>query len=100
MEIYKHKTIQNRPFINPILKLIKRLIFMVIFAFSYTLFSQQIADTTYNPKITTPEYKPGNGPVVFIDEGHFNFHTKNGRYSSFSRLLERDGYRANLTALN
>jgi len=32
------------------------------------------------------------GPVVFVDEGHHNFHTKSGRYRAFSDLLERDGY--------
>lgn len=57
------------------------------------LFSQQVADTTYNPSIPNPEYRAGDGPVVFIDEGHHNFHTKNGRYKAFSNLLERDGYR-------
>ncbi len=35
----------------------------------------------------------GEGPVVFIDEGHNNFHTKNGRYKAFASLLERDGYK-------
>ena len=57
------------------------------------LVSQQIADTTYNPEILNPAYGLGEGPVVFIDEGHNNFHTKNGRYLPFSKLLERDGYR-------
>ena len=56
------------------------------------LFSQQTADTTYNPIIQNPEYETGKGPVVFIDEGHHNFHTKNGRYKAFAKLLERDGY--------
>lgn len=54
--------------------------------------AQQIADTLYNPPITNPAYKGGQGPKVFIDEGHHNFHTKNGRYKAFSNLLERDGY--------
>ncbi len=57
------------------------------------LFSQQIADTTYNPVILNPQYKSGNGSVVFIDEGHHNFHTKEGRYKAFSNLLEREGYK-------
>jgi hypothetical protein len=56
------------------------------------LFSQQIADTSYNPPIPRPAYPAGTGPVLFIDEGHHNFHTKNGRYWAFARLLERDGY--------
>lgn len=56
------------------------------------LFPQQIADTGYNPPITNPAYQPEEGPIVFIDEGHHNFHTKEGRYKAFSNLLERDGY--------
>lgn len=55
-------------------------------------FSQQISDTSYHPPIPEPAYQPGKGPVVFIDEGHHNFHTKDGRYKPFSNLLERDGY--------
>ncbi len=65
---------------------------LALFFFSCILFSQQVADINYNPEIPKPEYAPGEGPVVFIDEGHYNFHTKNGRYKSFSNLLERDGY--------
>ncbi len=54
--------------------------------------AQQIADTAYMPEIQQPEYHPGEGPVIFIDEGHHNFHTKDGRYSTFASVLERDGY--------
>ncbi|KAA3639073.1 MAG: DUF4350 domain-containing protein [Bacteroidetes bacterium] len=57
-----------------------------------TVNSQQVADTSYNPVIHDPAYSSGNGPVVFIDEGHNNFHTKDGRYLAFAKLLERDGY--------
>lgn len=70
----------------------KNLIFLVILILPHWVLSQQIADTTYNPIIQNPEYEIGKGPVVFIDEGHHNFHTKNGRYKAFSNLLERDGY--------
>jgi hypothetical protein len=56
------------------------------------LFGQQVADTSYAPVIHNPVYPPGEGPVVFIDEGHHNFHTKDGRYQAFAKLLERDGY--------
>ena len=54
--------------------------------------AQQVADTSYHPPIPHPEYESGSGPVVFIDEGHHNFHTKDGRYKAFASLLERDGY--------
>ena len=60
--------------------------------YSLCLLSQQVADTAYNPLIMKPEYPEGKGPVVAIDEGHFNFHTADGRYLPFASLLRRDGY--------
>lgn len=56
------------------------------------LLSQQVADTSFNPVISPPEYAWGKGPVVLIDEGHNNFHTAGGRYLPFARLLRADGY--------
>ena len=56
------------------------------------LCAQQVADTAYGPDIHEPAYEPGEGPVVFMDEGHHNFHTRDGRYKAFSNLVERDGY--------
>ncbi len=53
---------------------------------------QQVADTGYAPLIANPAYAPGKGPLVYIDEGHYNFHTKGDRYLPFAKLLERDGY--------
>lgn len=71
----------------------KRLFLLVFIILPGMLCAQQIADTAYHPVIPNPEYPVGKGPVVYIDEGHFNFHTINGRYSAFANLLERDGYR-------
>ena len=65
---------------------------LIILIIPSQLFSQQVADTSYNPVIHKPAYEMGKGPVIFIDEGHQNFHRKNGRYKAFSNLLERDGY--------
>lgn len=70
----------------------KYLILLIILISHFSLFSQQIADTTYNPIIQKPEYLKGTGPIIYIDEGHHNFHTKNGRFRPFSNLLTRDGY--------
>jgi hypothetical protein len=74
--------------------MIKKVILMII---SLSLFAdmlaQQVADTTYQPAIFEPAYQNAAGPGVFIDEGHHNFHTKEGRYKAFSQLLERDGYK-------
>lgn len=70
----------------------KKLILLLIMILPGWLFSQQVADNNYNPSIQNPVYEAGKGSVVFIDEGHHNFHTKNGRYKAFSNLLIRDGY--------
>jgi len=71
----------------------KTVFLLIVLILPGMLFSQQVADTTYNPTIPNPEYDSGKGPIVFIDGGHFNFHTKNGRFKAFSNLLERDGYK-------
>jgi len=57
-----------------------------------TLNAQQVADTVFQPPIGAAAFGAGKGPVVLIDEAHHNFHTADGRYSPFARLLRRDGY--------
>jgi uncharacterized protein (DUF2249 family) len=54
--------------------------------------AQQVSDTAFAPPIPNPMYKGTRGPVVFLDEAHFNFHTADGRYQPFAALLRRDGY--------
>ena len=68
------------------------LIFFLVLVLPLGLWAQQIADTTYKPTLHHPAYESGKGSVVFIDEGHHNFHTKDGRYQTAAKLLERDGY--------
>lgn len=57
-----------------------------------TLSAQQVADSSFNPTVGSPAYRPGEGPKVLIDEAHHNFHTASGRFLAFARLLRRDGY--------
>ena len=66
---------------------------MLIVLYVVVSWGQQVPDTDYSPVIDKPAYDAGKGPIVFIDEGHFNFHTINDRYLPFSLLLIRDGYR-------
>ena len=72
-------------------------VFGIVFTFlvPHMVLGQQLPDTLYKPQISNPMYAVGSGPVVFIDEGHYNFHTKDGNYTAFSKLLERDGYQVN-----
>lgn len=54
--------------------------------------AQQVADPNFKPKIEKPAFAEGKGPVVLLDEAHYNFHTASGRYLPFADLLRRDGY--------
>jgi hypothetical protein len=54
--------------------------------------AQQVSDPDFKPPVEKPAYAEGKGPVVLIDEAHFNFHTASGRYQTFADLLRRDGY--------
>jgi len=65
---------------------------LLFFLSNTTLFSQQVADSLYNPKISDKTYQNQEGTVIYIDEEHNNFHTKDGRFSSFTNILELDGY--------
>ncbi len=57
------------------------------------LFAQQVPDLDYAPPIEKPAYADEKGPRVAIDQGHGNFHTVDGRYRPFAKLLRRDGFR-------
>jgi hypothetical protein len=55
---------------------------------------QQVPDTEFSPALgREPRFAEGKGPLVRIDEAHHNFHTVDGRYQTFAKLLRRDGYR-------
>jgi hypothetical protein len=72
----------------------RRVLFILFLVSTVTILQgQQVPDTDYSPVINNPAYRQGKGPLIFIDEGHFNFHTRNDRYLPFALLLERDGYR-------
>jgi hypothetical protein len=65
---------------------------LIVFLLSLLTPGQQVPDPDFNPPISQPAYKAPSGPVVLIDEAHFNFHTAGGRYKPFAELLRRDGY--------
>lgn len=53
----------------------------------------QAGDPEWMPSVASPMFQQGEGPVVLLDAAHGNFHTMDGRYAPFARLLARDGYR-------
>ena len=54
--------------------------------------SGQRQDGGFSPSLKVPRFRAPDSPVVAIDEGHQNFHTKDGRYRPFAKVLEADGY--------
>jgi len=58
-----------------------------------SILGQQVADTLFNPEIKVKAYPNNDGTAIHIDRGHRNFHTRDGRFSPFARLLRQDGYR-------
>jgi len=58
---------------------------------TFTVFSQQQADSTFDTRVSRPAYTTLH-PKVSFDEAHHNFHTANGRYKPFADLITNDGY--------
>ncbi len=54
---------------------------------------EQRADPTFVADVARATHGKGTGPLVSIDAGHHNFHTRDGRYAPFAKLLLADGYR-------
>lgn len=75
-----------------VLALLALSLFMAACLMSNGVKAQQVADVSFRPPIKKPAYRPDKGPLVLIDEAHFNFHTASGRYQPFAELLKRDGY--------
>lgn len=71
-----------------ILFILNSLLFLSTFSFG----QQQIADSNFHYANKNPVYKTKRGPVITLDEAHFNYHTLGGRYYAFGRILEDDGY--------
>jgi hypothetical protein len=65
----------------------------LLFAGIATAAAQQVPDTAFDPKVEKPQYPADRGPKVLIDAAHLNFHTAEGGYAPFAKLLRLDGYR-------
>lgn len=71
------------------------IIIVILIGLSTSYNAQQMADTLSVPQISKPYHSRQQGPKVFIDEQHNNFHTFNGRFRPFGMLMQNDGYRVN-----
>jgi hypothetical protein len=64
---------------------------MLLFSLNFPLLVQA-PDRFFDPEINHPVYDKGTGSLIFVDEGHNNFHTLNDRLITTGRILRRDGY--------
>lgn len=56
------------------------------------LFGQQVSDHAFQYKIVAPRYETAPGSIIMVDAAHNNYHTSEGRYAPFAKLLRQDGY--------
>jgi hypothetical protein len=70
-----------------------KFIFLIIGLLCTASHAQQIPDKSFEPRIDHPIYASGKGSLVLLDEAHHNFHTIDGRYYVFAKVLQTDGYR-------
>lgn len=54
--------------------------------------SQQQVDNDFIPKIETPLFERGKGPLLLVDGGHHNFHTLDDKFAPFGKVAEMDGF--------
>jgi hypothetical protein len=74
------------------LRRMRHLLLLPLLAIACVGSGQQVPDTLFDPGITDPRYAMGKGPRVQLDEGHHNFHTLDGRYLVFGKIVAADGY--------
>jgi hypothetical protein len=71
---------------------VNRLLFSFVIFLSVSLNAQQLGDPNFKPKNTIKTFSKTESPVVLLDEVHNNFHTMDGRYQPFVKILRSDGY--------
>lgn len=67
------------------------ILFAIVIVSGTPLEAQQVIDTAFRAPVGKPAFTLGTGPVVLIDQGHFNA-VDSTRYRPAMDLLRRDGY--------
>ncbi len=67
-------------------------LFLILLILWMPLIAQQNLDDSFKIEVANPEYLINRGPVIYLDEGHSNFHTLENRYFTFGEILKKDGY--------
>ncbi len=65
---------------------------LILLGFVPTISAQQVADSAFTFPNPDPTFEPGLGPRICMDAAHHNFHTLDGRYYTFGKLLRGDGF--------
>ncbi|MCC7466223.1 MAG: hypothetical protein IT261_08145 [Saprospiraceae bacterium] len=70
----------------------KAVLFSLCCMFGSIAVAQQVSDTAFTYLNPMPKKAAGTGSVVMVDAAHANFHTLEGRYAPFGKVLAGDGY--------
>ena len=73
-------------------ELIVRLV-LFLWLFSGSANAQALPDLEADVIVSHPAFARDTGPAVFVDAGHFNYHTSHGRFAPFAALIRNDGFR-------
>lgn len=69
-----------------------KIIFVFFICITSAVNAFQQGDGSFKPKNKLRTFTTPNAPVVLLDEAHHNFHTMEGRYLTFTKILTSDGY--------
>jgi hypothetical protein len=69
------------------------LVMFIVIASVNAPINSQAPDKLYDPIIFNPQYSQNEGPIIYLDEAHTNFHRLDGLYWAFGKLVRTDGYR-------
>lgn len=67
-------------------------LFIALLSNILVVYSQQKADEIEISDFKDPKFAYNEGPKVFVDHAHNNFHKISGRFKPFKNLLVKDGY--------
>lgn len=70
----------------------KYLSLFLFIGFSISILGQQRADAITIKPLKNPNFKKGEGPKIYVDHSHNNFHKISGRFQPFTDLIKEDGY--------
>lgn len=67
--------------------------FLGVLALAAPAVAAAVGDASADVGVAAPAYENRKGPIVAVDGGHMNYHTVEGRFGPFAKLLSNDGFR-------